>query len=58
MASITQLGYMGLRVVYTAQWEEFAANVLGLQTSGREADGSLYLRMDEYHHCFILHPHR
>jgi biphenyl-2,3-diol 1,2-dioxygenase len=56
MASITQLGYLGLSVSDTAQWEEFAATVLGLQPNGREPDGSLFLRMDEYHHRFILHP--
>jgi len=56
MASITQLGYLGLSVSDTAQWEQFAATVLGLQPNGREPDGSLFLRMDEYHHRFILHP--
>lgn len=56
MASITQLGYLGLSVSDTARWEEFAAKVLGLQPNGHEPDGSLFLRMDEYHHRFILHP--
>jgi biphenyl-2,3-diol 1,2-dioxygenase len=56
MASITQLGYLGLSVNDSGQWEQFAAQVLGLQPNGRDPDGSLFLRMDEYHHRFIVHP--
>lgn len=56
MASVTQLGYLGLSVRDLNQWELFAAQVLGLQPNGREPDGSLFLRMDEYHHRFIVHP--
>jgi biphenyl-2,3-diol 1,2-dioxygenase len=56
MTAITQLGYLGLSVSDTEQWEQFAARVLGLQPNGSEPDGALFLRMDEYHHRFILHP--
>lgn len=56
MASVSQLGYLGLSVSDVDQWEAFAAQVLGLQPNGREPDGSLFLRMDEYHHRFALHP--
>jgi biphenyl-2,3-diol 1,2-dioxygenase len=56
MASVTQLGYLGLSVRDPDQWEQFAAQVLGLQPNGRDPDGSLFLRMDEYHHRFIVHP--
>src|SRR5215831_6082801 len=56
MASVTQLGYLGLSVSNVDQWEQFAAQVLGLQPNGRERDGSLFLRMDEYHHRFLVHP--
>jgi catechol-2,3-dioxygenase len=56
MASVTQLGYLGLSVRNVNQWEQFAAQVLGLQPNGRDPDGSLLLRMDEYHHRFIVHP--
>ncbi len=54
MASVTQLGYLGLSVSEVEQWEQFAGQVLGLQANGRDADGSLFLRMDEYHHRFVL----
>jgi biphenyl-2,3-diol 1,2-dioxygenase len=54
MASVTQLGYLGLNVKVLADWERFATEILGLQSSGIAADGALYLRMDENHHRFIL----
>jgi 2,3-dihydroxybiphenyl 1,2-dioxygenase len=56
MLSVTQLGYLGLSVSNVDDWERFATGILGLQSNGREADGSLFLRMDEYHHRFIVHP--
>ena len=56
MTSVTQLGYLGLSVSNVDEWERFAGQVLGLQGNGRDADGSLFLRMDEYHHRFIVHP--
>lgn len=56
MASVTQLGYLGLSVRDVNGWEKFASQVLGLQPNGRDPDGSSFLRMDEYHHRFIVHP--
>jgi biphenyl-2,3-diol 1,2-dioxygenase len=54
MASVTQLGYLGLNVSNLGEWEKFATEVLGLQVAGKASDGSLLLRMDEYHHRFIV----
>jgi len=56
MASVSQLGYLGLSVRDLNQWEQFAAQVLGLQPNGHDPDGALFLRMDDYHHRFIVHP--
>ncbi len=56
MAGVTQLGYIGIGVKDIDAWEEYAQDVLGLQVSGKEEDGSLLLRMDAYHYRFILHP--
>jgi len=56
MASVTQLGYLGIGVSNLDQWEKFATEVLGLQANGNDAGGALYLRMDEYHHRFIILP--
>jgi biphenyl-2,3-diol 1,2-dioxygenase len=57
MASITQLGYLGIGVSNLKAWEDYATRVLGLQVSAQGKDGALFLRMDEYHHRFIIHPH-
>jgi len=54
MAGVAQLGYIGLSVSDLDQWEQFATGILGLQSNGRDADGSLLLRMDEYDRRFIL----
>lgn len=54
MASVTQLGYLGLNVSNIPEWERFATEVLGLQVASKAPNGSLYLRMDENHHRFIL----
>lgn len=56
MASITQLGYLGLSVSDINVWEQFATQTLGLQVSDRWADGTLLLRNDAYHHRFLVHP--
>jgi 2,3-dihydroxybiphenyl 1,2-dioxygenase len=52
---VQQLGYLGLDVTDVAAWENMATNVLAMEVSGKAADGSLYLRMDAFHHRFILH---
>ncbi len=56
MAGVTQLGYLGIGVRDVDEWERFATSVLGLQANGRGSDGSLFLRMDEYHHRFVIQP--
>ena len=56
MASVTQLGYVGLSVSNIEEWEHFATDVLGLQTNGIDSQGNLSLRMDEYSHRFIIQP--
>ena len=56
MASVAQLGYLGLGVSDVDEWERFATQILGLETGGRDRDGSLFLRMDEYDHRFLVHP--
>ena len=53
---VSQLGYLGIDVRDVPAWQRFAANVLGLQSKGTDPDGTLFLRMDENHHRFALHP--
>ena len=56
MASVTQLGYVGISVKDIDEWERFATETLGLQVWAREPDGSLLLRMDENQYRFAVHP--
>lgn len=54
--TISQFGYLGLGVKNMEAWEEYASEVLGLEVSERAPDGTVYLRMDEYHHRIALLP--
>src|SRR5262245_60394894 len=56
MINVTQLGYLGIGVSDVEAWERFATHILGLQSNGRDDDSTLFLKMDEYHHRFALHP--
>jgi biphenyl-2,3-diol 1,2-dioxygenase len=56
MASVTQLGYLGIGVSDLARWQQFASDLLGLEVNGADPDGSIFLKMDEYHHRFVLQP--
>jgi len=56
MERVTQFGYLGISVSDINAWEQFATQTLGLQIAQRENDGTLLLRMDEYHHRFLIHP--
>ncbi len=53
---ITQLGYVGIGVADIAAWEDFGTNVLGMQLYQKLDNGTLYLRMDEYSHRFVIEP--
>lgn len=52
---IERVGYVGLNVSNLDAWEAFATNVLALQSSGRDKNGVLHLRMDEHEYRFALH---
>ncbi len=53
---VTQLAYLGLEVSDLAGWETFATGILGLAHNGTDTHGTTFLRMDEHHHRFALHP--
>jgi biphenyl-2,3-diol 1,2-dioxygenase len=53
MASVSQLGYLGLNVSNPGEWERFATELLGLEIVDKTPDG-FFMRMDEYHHRFIV----
>jgi len=56
MASVGQLGYIGVGVSDLDAWKKYAGDILGMQIYGSESDGTTFLRMDEYHHRIVLHP--
>lgn len=53
---VSQLGYLGFGVTDMDKWERFVANVLGMEVTDRAQDGTVYVRMDEYHHRVALVP--
>lgn len=53
---VTQLGYIGIGVSDIGAWEDYATGVLGMQVNGREEDGTLRMRMDQYSYRIVLHP--
>ena len=54
--TVSQLAYIGIGVSDMAAWERFAKDMLGMEIGERSQDGTVYLRMDEYHHRIALHP--
>jgi 2,3-dihydroxybiphenyl 1,2-dioxygenase len=54
--AVSQLAYIGIGVSDMAAWEGFAKDILGMEIGDRSHDGTVYLRMDEYHHRIALHP--
>jgi 2,3-dihydroxybiphenyl 1,2-dioxygenase len=54
MASVSQLGYLGIGVSDDKTWKELAVNVLGMQVVPGDTKKTSYLRMDECHHRLEL----
>jgi 2,3-dihydroxybiphenyl 1,2-dioxygenase len=50
MASVSQLGYIGIGTNDQKAWQDLASHVLGMQVVPGDAPSGFYLRMDEYHH--------
>jgi extradiol dioxygenase len=53
MASVSQLGYVGIGISDEKAWQDLATNILGMQVVPGD-DTTSYLRMDEYHHRLEL----
>ncbi len=56
MASVGQLGYVGVAASNLEAWERYATEILGMEIKRRGSDGTLFLRMDEFHHRIVVHP--
>jgi len=55
MASVSQLGYVGIGTSDEKAWQDLATNILGMQVVPGDDTSTSYLRMDEYHHRLELH---
>lgn len=55
MAKVTELGYIGIIVSDPAAWREFAASVAGMEVLDEGEGDRFYLRMDYWHHRFVVH---
>ena len=54
MASVSQLGYLGIGISDAKAWQALAASLLGLHVVPGDNHSTFYLRMDEYHHRLEL----
>ena len=54
MTGVTELGYLRLGVGSLSRWKEYATEVLGLELLDEGEPRRCYLRMDSWHHRFIL----
>lgn len=54
MASVSQLGYLGIGTSDAKAWQDLATTILGLQVVPGDDQSTSYLRMDEYHHRLEL----
>lgn len=50
MASVSQLGYVGIGTHDDKAWKDLATGVLGMQVVAGDDKSTFYLRLDEYHH--------
>ena len=56
MASVSQLGYLGFKASNLDEWESFGTQILGIESVGRNENGALMFRIDEYQYRFDCEP--
>lgn len=56
MDKVTELSYVGIDATDLDAWSAYAIDVLGLEVAPDSDAEHLYLRMDDHHHRFIVHP--
>ena len=54
VASVSQLGYLGIGTSDARAWQDLATAILGMQVVPGDDTSTTYLRMDEYHHRLEL----
>jgi len=56
MHKVDELAYIGIAANDLDAWSTYAQEVLGHEVTADSDSHNLYLRMDERHHRFIVHP--
>jgi len=56
MATVVELGYLGIEAADVAAWRRFAVDLLGLQAAAERTDGTLALRLDDRAHRLLITP--
>lgn len=55
MVRVTELGYIGLHVSDLQAWRAYATECVGFEWLDEGEGDRVYLRMDSWHHRFVLH---
>jgi 2,3-dihydroxyethylbenzene 1,2-dioxygenase len=55
MTRVTELGYLGLQVSDLQGWQKFATQIVGMELVDEGEGDRIYLRLDQWHHRFVLH---
>ena len=55
MVKVTELGYVGLNISNAEAWRNYATECVGLEVLDEGEKDRFYLRMDNWHHRFVMH---
>jgi 2,3-dihydroxyethylbenzene 1,2-dioxygenase len=55
MSKLTELGYIGISTKRPGDWRTFAQEVVGMEVVDEGEADRFYLRMDTWHHRFVVH---
>ena len=55
MAKVTELAYLGFTITHADAWRDYAAACVGMEVLDDGEGDRFYLRMDHWHHRFVMH---
>ena len=55
MVKVTELGYFGFTITDPDAWRDYAVNCVGMEVLDDGEGDRFYLRMDNWHHRFVMH---
>jgi len=56
MVKVSELGYLGLHISDVSAWRTYATECVAFEWLDEGEGDRFYLRMDNWHHRFVLHP--